>query len=552
MAYKSDIEIAREAKKRPIQEIGEKLGIGSDDLLPYGHDKAKVSQSFIDGVQDRPNGKLILVTAINPTPAGEGKTTTTVGLGDGLNRIGKKACVCIREASLGPNFGMKGGAAGGGYSQVLPMEDINLHFTGDIHAVTTANNLLSASIGNYVHFSNDLRIDTRKILWKRAMDMNDRELRNIVVGLGGKGQGYTREDGFYISAASEVMAILTLSEDIEDLKTKMCNIMIGFTRDDKPVYVQDFKVCGAMATVLKEAINPNLVQTIENTPAFVHSGPFANISVGTNSVVATKMALKMSDYVVTECGFGSDLGFEKFVDVVSRKAGYDIHAVVVVATARALKHQGGGDDIAALERGLANLGKHIDIVKGFDLNPVVAINVFPDDTEEELALMKRYSEERGAEAELSKGFASGSEGTAALAEKVAQVADRSDGKFTRAYELDDSMQEKIEKVATKVYGADGVIFSWDAKKKMKQFKKLGLEKFPVCIAKTPLSLSDNKKKLNVPTGWRLNINDIEIARGAGYVIPISGDIMLMPGLPKHPSAENIDIDSTGKFVTGLF
>jgi formate--tetrahydrofolate ligase len=549
---KTDIDIAREAKKLKIEEIRENLGIKDEEFSPFGRYKGKVSLQTLNRMKDKPNGKLIVVTAITPTKFGEGKTTTSIGLSMGINRIGKKSIVALREPSLGPVFGMKGGAAGGGYSQVLPMEDINLHFTGDIHAVTTANNLLSASIGNYVHFSNDLRIDTRKILWKRAMDMNDRELRNIVVGLGGNGQGYPREDNFHISAASEVMAILTLAENIEDLKTKMCNIMIGFTRDDKPVFVQDFKVCGAMATVLKEAINPNLVQTIENTPAFVHSGPFANISVGTNSVVATKMALKMSDYVVTECGFGSDLGFEKFVDVVSRKAGYDIHAVVVVATVRALKHQGGGDDLAALERGLPNLGKHIDIVKGFGLNPVVAINVFPNDTPEELELMKRYCKNQGAEAELSEGFAKGSAGTETLAEKVVQVADQSNGTFTRAYELEDSIQEKIEKVATKVYGADGVIFSWDAKRKMKQIKKLGLAKFPVCIAKTPLSLSDNKKKLNVPTGWRLNINDIEIARGAGYVIPISGDIMLMPGLPKKPSAENIDIDSTGKFITGLF
>lgn len=549
---KADIDIARKAKLLDIEEIRKNLGITDEEFSPFGRHKGKVSLSTLDRLKDKPNGKLIVVTAITPTKYGEGKTTTSIGLTMGLNRIGKNSIVALREPSLGPVFGVKGGAAGGGYAQVLPMEDINLHFTGDIHAVTTANNLLSAVIGNYVHFSNDLRLDTRKVLWKRVIDMNDRELRNIVVGIGGVSEGYTREDNFMISAASEVMAILTLSENVKDLKEKMCNILIGFTRDDKPVYVADFKVCGAMATVLKEAINPNLVQTIENTPAFVHSGPFANISVGTNSVVATKMALKMSDYVVTECGFGSDLGFEKFVDVVSRKAGYDIHAVVVVATVRALKHQGGGDDIKALETGLANLGKHIDIVKSFGLNPVVAINVFPGDTDDELDLIKRYSQERGAEAELSKGFALGSEGTAALAEKVAQVADRSSGKFTRAYELEDPIDEKIRKVAKQVYGADGVIFAWPAKRKIKQLKKLGLANLPVCIAKTPLSLSDNKKKKNVPTGWRLNINDIEIARGAGYVIPISGDIMLMPGLPEVPSAEKIDIDDTGTIVTGLF
>jgi formate--tetrahydrofolate ligase len=549
---KTDIDIAREAKLLEIEEIRKQLGIRDDEFSPFGRYKGKVSLEALDRVKDKENGKLIVVTAITPTKFGEGKTTTSIGLTMGLNRIGKKSIVALREPSLGPVFGVKGGAAGGGFSQVLPMEDINLHFTGDIHAVTTANNLLSAALGNYVHFSNDLRLDTRKILWKRCMDMNDRELRNTVVGLGGRGEGYPREDNFIISAASEVMAILTLSENIEDLKARMCNILVGFTRDDKPVYVADFKICGAMATVLKEAIYPNLVQTIENTPAFVHSGPFANISVGTNSVVATRMALKFSDYTVTECGFGSDLGFEKFVNVVSRIAGYDIHAVVVVATARALKHQGGGDDIAGLENGLANLGKHIDIVKGFDLNPVIAINRFPDDTEDELNLIKKYCEEKGVEAELSEGFARGSKGTAALAEKVVQVADRSDGSFQRAYELEDSIEDKIKKVAKKVYGADGVIFAWDAKRKIRTIKKLGIANFPVCIAKTPLSLSDNKKKLNVPTGWRLNINEIDIARGAGYVIPISGDIMLMPGLPREPSAEKIDIDNTGKYVTGLF
>jgi formate--tetrahydrofolate ligase len=549
---KTDIDIAREAKLLDIEEIRQSLGIRDEEFSPFGRHKGKVSLQALNRLKDKPNGKLIVVTAITPTKYGEGKTTTSIGLTMGLNRIGKNSIVALREPSLGPVFGVKGGAAGGGFAQVLPMEDINLHFTGDIHAVTTANNLLSGVIGNYVHFSNDLRLDTRKILWKRVIDMNDRELRNVVVGIGGVKEGYTREDNFMISAASEVMAILTLSESVKDLKDRMCNIMVGFTREDKPVFVADFKVCGAMATVLKEAINPNLVQTIENTPAFVHSGPFANISVGTNSVVATKMALKMSDYVVTECGFGSDLGFEKFVDVVSRKAGYDIHAVVVVATARALKHQGGGDDIKALETGLANLGKHIDIVRSFGLSPVVAINVFPNDTEDELDLIKRYSEEKGAEAELSRGFALGSEGTAALAEKVAQVADQSNGKFTRAYDLEDPIDVKIEKVAKQVYGAEGVIFAWSAKRKIKTIKKLGLANLPVCIAKTPLSLSDNKKKLNVPTGWRLNINDIEIARGAGYVIPISGDVMLMPGLPREPSAEKIDIDDTGTIVTGLF
>ncbi len=549
---KTDIEIAREASLLEIEEIREHLEITDEEFSPYGRYKGKVDLSILERMKGQKEGKLIVVTAITPTKYGEGKTTTCIGLTMGINRIGKKAIVTLREPSLGPVFGVKGGAAGGGYSQVLPMEDINLHFTGDIHAVTTANNLLSATIGNYVHYSNELRIDTRKIMWKRAMDMNDRELRNIVVGLGGHGEGYPREDHFIISAASEVMAILTLSESIADLKSRICKILIGFTRQDKPVYAGEFKICGAMATILKDAINPNLVQTIDNTPAFIHSGPFANISVGTNSVVATKMALKMSDYVVTECGFGADLGLEKFVDVVSRIARYSIHAVVIVATVRALKHQGDGDTFAHLETGLANLGKHIDIVKGFGLNPVVAINVFPDDKPEELELIKKYSEAKGAQAELSEGFAKGSEGMIALAEKVVQVADQSNGSFTRTYELEDSIENKIEKVATKIYGADGVIFSWNAKKKLKTIQKLGLGHLPVCIAKTPLSLSDNKDKLNVPTGWRLNINEIDIASGAGYVIPIAGDIMLMPGLPKEPSSEKIDIDNTGKIITGLF
>ncbi|MDQ1351795.1 MAG: formate--tetrahydrofolate ligase [Acidobacteriota bacterium] len=549
---KPDIEIARETKLEDIEVIREKLGIADDEFLPYGRYKGKITLHALERLKDKENGKLIVVTAITPTKYGEGKTTTAIGLSMGINRIGKKSMVTLREPSLGPVFGVKGGAAGGGYSQVLPMEEINLHFTGDIHAITTANNLLSAFIGNHIHYSNDLRLDTRKIYWKRAIDMNDRDLRSIVVGLGGKAHGYPREDRFIISAASEIMAILTLSENIKDLKNRMCNILIGFSRNDTPVYVGQLKVCGAMAMLLKDAIKPNLVQTIEHTPALIHSGPFANISFGTNSVVATKLALKLSDYVVTETGFGADLGFEKFVDLVSRVAGYKIHAVVIVATVRALKHQGSGEDLNALKTGLANLGKHIDIVKGFALKPIVAINIFPDDKEEELILVKEFCSAKGVEAEKCEGFAAGSMGTAALAEKVAAAADAADGTFTRAYEPEDPVEVKIEKVAAKVYGADGVIFSWDAKHKLKLIKKLGLTHLPVCIAKTQLSLSDNSDKLNVPTGWRLNVNEIEIAGGAGYLVPIAGDIMLMPGLPKSPSAEFIDIDDTGENVTGLF
>lgn len=549
---RSDIDIARQAELWNIEALRENLEIRDDEFWPFGRFKGKISLRVLQRLKEKKEGKLVVVTAVTPTKYGEGKTTTSIGLSMGINKLKRRSLVTLREPSLGPVFGVKGGAAGGGYSQVLPMEDINLHFTGDIHAITTANNLLSAVIDNHMHFSNNLHLDTRKILWCRAMDMNDRSLRNIVVGLGGKSQGYPREDNFIISAASEIMAILTLSENIADLKKRFCNMLVGFTRNDEPVFASDFNVCGAFATLLRDAIKPNLVQTIEHTPALIHGGPFANISFGTNSVVATKMALKLGDYVVTECGFGSDLGFEKYVDLVSRIAGYRIHAVVIVATVRALKHQGGSDDMAGLTTGLANLGKHIENVKRFGLSPVVAVNVFPDDKSEELALIKKYSEEQGAVAEISDAHARGGDGAVALAEKVVGVADAADGQFNRLYDLEDTPEEKIEKVARSIYGAGGVIFSWDAKKKLKLIKKLGMDKLPICIAKTPLSLSDNKKKLNVPTGWRLNVNEINIASGAGYLIPICGDIMLMPGLPKRPSAEDIDIDPTGHHVTGLF
>ena len=548
---KSDIEIARQASLVEIKEVRKNLNIKEEEFWSFGRYKGKVSLRLNERLKDRPEGKLIVVTAITPTKFGEGKTTTSIGLSMGINKLGKSSIVTIREPSLGPVFGVKGGAAGGGFSQVLPMEDINLHFTGDIHAITTANNLLAGVIDNHIHFSNTLRLDTRKIMWKRAMDMNDRNLRNLVVGLGGKKQGYPREDGFIISAASEIMAILTLSKNIGDLKERLGKILVGFARNDQPVFARDFRICGAMAVVLREAIKPNLVQTIENTPAFVHSGPFANISFGTNSIVATKMALKLSDYVVTECGFGSDLGFEKYIDLVSRFAGYKIHAVVVVATVRALKHQGGGGDLPALKQGLANLGKHIDNVQSLGFDPIVAVNVFPDDLSRELDCIIDYCTHKGVAVELSEAYERGGEGSMALARKVTAIADQSRGQFERIYELEDSIREKIEKVALKVYGADGVIYSWDAKKKLKLISKIGLDQFPICIAKTPLSLSDNKKKLNVPTGWRLNINEINIAHGAGYVIPISGDVMLMPGLPRVPSAEHIDIDSDTNQISGL-
>jgi len=551
MKIKSDIEIGRESKLLNIEALRERLAITDDEFWPFGRFKGKISLRVLQRLKKKKNGKLIVVTAVTPTKFGEGKTTTSIGLSMGINRLGKNSIVAMREPSLGPVFGVKGGGAGGGYSQVLPMEDINLHFTGDIHAITTANNLLAAIMDNHIHFSNSMNIDTRKIMWKRCMDMNDRSLRNTVLGLGGSQQGYPREDGFIISAASEVMAILTLSEEIPDLKQRLGNILVGFSRKDEPIYARDFNACGAMATVLREAIKPNLVQTIENTPALVHGGPFANISFGTNSIVATKLALKLSDYVVTECGFGSDLGFEKFINLVSRQADYKIHAVVIVATIRALKYQGEGHDYWALSDGLANLGKHIDNVKQFGLTPVVALNIFPDDQEDEISLVDKYCQKKGVDMAPSYAFAKGGEGTLELAEKVVTAADASDGSFGRSYDLDDPVQDKIEKVARDVYGADGVIFSWEAKARLKLIDKLGLQKLPICIAKTPLSFSDNKNKLNVPSGWRLNVNEINIANGAGYVIPICGDIMLMPGLPKTPAAAGIDIDASGHFITGL-
>jgi len=547
----NDLEIAHSVRLEPTDKLRQKLGIEEDEFWPCGHFKGKVSLRVLDRLSDRPDGKLIVVTAITPTKYGEGKTTTSIGLSMGINQIGKSSVVTLREPSLGPVFGVKGGAAGGGYAQVLPMEDINLHFTGDIHAVTTANNLLSAMVDNHLHFSNRLGLDPRRILWRRAMDMNDRSLRNILVGLGGEQQGFPRQDGFLITAASEVMAILTLSRDREELKRRLGNILVGFTRTDEPIFARDFNVCGAMAAVLRDAIKPNLVQTAENTPALIHGGPFANISFGTNSVLATRLAMKLCDYTVTECGFGSDLGFEKFADLVSRHAGYPIHAVVLVATIRALRHQGGGTDTSSLKAGLANLGKHIENIQLFGIQPVVALNHFPDDRPEEEALVRDFCRDKGVDMAVSRTFAEGGAGARDLAEQVVAAADRSDGSFQRLYSLEESIEDKIDTIARRVYGASGVIFTWEAKKKLRLLEKMGLGTLPVCIAKTPMSLSDNKNKRNVPTGWRLNINDINLAHGAGYVIPISGDIMLMPGLPEKPQAELINIDPSGREITGL-
>jgi len=549
---RSDIEIARSVKLEPIEGLRARLGILEEEFSPCGRFKGKLDLDLLGRLKDRPEGKLIVVTAVTPTRYGEGKTTTSIGLTMGLNRLGHSSIVTLREPSLGPVFGVKGGAAGGGFAQVLPMEDINLHFTGDIHAITTANNLLSAVIGNHMHFSNDLRLDTRRILWNRAMDMNDRSLRHIVVGLGGHKHGYPREDEVNITAASEVMAVLTLAENVRDLKERLGRILVGFARDGGPVFVRDFRICGAMAAILKDAIKPNLVQTMERTAALIHCGPFANISFGTNSVLANRMALKMADYVVTECGFGSDLGFEKFVNLVSRTAGYGIHAVVVVATVRALRHQGGGKDLASLRTGLANLGRHIANVKAFGLAPVVAVNAFPDDTPEELETVLAYAREQGAGAAVSHAHARGGAGAEELAAAVAQAADKADGTYDFLYDLEDSVEDKIDAVTRKIYGGCGVIFSRDAKRRLNKIRQLGMDKLPVCIAKTPLSLSDNKRKRNVPEGWRLNVRDINIAAGGGYLIPIAGDIMLMPGLPEKPAAEEIDIDDTGKEISGLF
>jgi formate--tetrahydrofolate ligase len=552
---KSDIEISSAATIKPIEDIRQSLKIEENEYWPFGRFKGKISLRLLDRLQKKKDGKLIVVTAMTPTKLGEGKTTTSIGLSMGLNKIGKNSMVTLREPSLGPVFGMKGGGAGGGFAQVVPMEDINLHFTGDIHAVTTANNLLSAVIDNHLHYSNSLNLDSRKLVWPRTMDMNDRSLRNITIGLGRNMQGYPREDNFIISAASEIMAILTLSNGIADLKKRINQILVGFTRTDSPVFARDFKVSGAMAAVLREAIKPNLVQTAENTPALVHGGPFANISFGTNSIVSTKMALKLSDYVVTECGFGSDLGFEKYINLVSRIADYHIHAVVIVATVRAIKHHGQQSKhcaICSLTDGLANLGKHIDNVRQFGFKPIVAVNIFPDDKAQELDIIREYCQSKEAECELSRAYEAGGEGCRELAAKVAAIADQSKGTFHRLYDLEDSIEDKIEKVARHIYGADGVIFSWDAKRKLKLIEKLGFGQLPICIAKTPMSFSDNKNKLNVPSGWRLNINELNIAAGAGYIIPIAGDIMLMPGLPKNPSAELIDIDDNGHRISGLF
>ncbi|MBS0663646.1 MAG: formate--tetrahydrofolate ligase [Verrucomicrobia bacterium] len=558
MAFKTDIEIAREAAKRPILEIGGKLGIGAEHLLPYGHDKAKVSQAFIKSLSGRKDGKLILVTAINPTPAGEGKTTTTVGLGDGLNRIGKKAVICIREASLGPNFGMKGGAAGGGYAQVVPMEEMNLHFTGDFHAITSAHNLLSAMIDNHIYWGNELDIDARRISWRRVMDMNDRALRDIVVNLGGVANGFPRQTGFDITVASEVMAILCLSNDLEDLQKRLGDIVVGYTRAKKPVYCRDIKADGAMTVLLKDAMQPNLVQTLENNPAFVHGGPFANIAHGCNSVIATKTALKLGEYVVTEAGFGADLGAEKFFDIKCRKAGLKPSAAVIVATVRAMKMNGGvakadlgAENVEAVKKGCPNLGRHIANVKSFGVPVVVAINHFYSDTDAEVAAVKAYVAEQGAEAILCKHWANGSAGIEDLARKVVDLAEGGSANFAPLYPDEMGLFQKVETIAKRIYHADEVIADKSIRDQLKAWEAAGYGHLPVCMAKTQYSFTTDPNVRGAPVGHSVPVREVRLSAGAGFIVVICGEIMTMPGLPKVPSAEVIRLNDQGQ-VEGLF
>ena len=558
MSYKTDIEIAREAKKRPIQEIGAKLGIPSDDLLPFGHDKAKVSAEFIKAQVGKEDGKLILVTAINPTPAGEGKTTTTVGLADGLNAIGKQAAICIREASLGPCFGMKGGAAGGGYAQVVPMEDMNLHFTGDFHAITSAHNLLSAMIDNHIYWGNELEIDQRRVVWRRVVDMNDRALRDIVTSLGGVTNGFPRQSGFDITVASEVMAILCLSNDLEDLQKRLGDIIVAYRRDRSPIYCRDIKADGAMTVLLEQAMQPNLVQTLENNPAFVHGGPFANIAHGCNSVVSTKTALKLADYVVTEAGFGADLGAEKFMNIKCRKAGLAPDCVVLVATIRAMKMNGGvaradlgPENIDAVEEGCANLGRHIGNLKSFGVPVVVAINHFVTDTDAEVQAVKDYVITQGSEAILSQHWEFGSKGAVDLATRVAEIADSGVSQFAPLYRDDMPLMEKIDTIAKRIYRADEVIADKKIRDQLRQWEDQGFGHLPICMAKTQYSFSTDPELRGAPTGHSVPVREVRLSAGAGFIVAICGEIMTMPGLPRVPSAESIMINDAGQ-IDGLF
>jgi len=558
MAYKSDIEIAREANKKPIQEIGAKIGIPSEHLLPYGHDKAKVSAEFIAEQQGKKDGKLILVTAINPTPAGEGKTTTTVGLGDGLNSIGKKTAICIREASLGPCFGMKGGAAGGGYAQVVPMEEMNLHFTGDFHAITSAHNLLSAMIDNHIYWGNKLEIDARRVVWRRVLDMNDRALRQVTTSLGGVTNGFPRETGFDITVASEVMAILCLATDLQDLEKRLGDIIIAYRRDLTPIYCRDINADGAMTVLLKDAMQPNLVQTLENNPAFVHGGPFANIAHGCNSIIATKTALKLADFVVTEAGFGADLGAEKFMNIKCRKAGLAPDAVVIVATVRAMKMNGGvlkedldGENVEAVKKGCANLGRHIENIKSFGVPAVVGINHFVTDTDAEVNAVKEYVESLGSEAILCKHWADGSKGTQELATRVAEIAESGASNFSPIYPDDMPLFEKIETVAKRIYRADEVLADQKIRDQLRQWEAAGYGNLPICMAKTQYSFSTDPNLRGAPTGHSVPVREVRLSAGAGFIVVITGAIMTMPGLPREPAAEVIKLNAAGE-IEGLF
>ena len=554
----SDIDIAQNATMKRITEVASHLGIADEHLEPYGHYKAKISLDYVDSLKNKPNGKLVLVTAISPTPAGEGKTTTTVGLGDALNRIGKKTVICLREPSLGPVFGVKGGAAGGGYAQIVPMEDINLHFTGDFSAIALANNLLAAMIDNHIHHGNTLDIDPRRITWKRVVDMNDRALRDIVVGMGGTANGFAREDGFDIVVASEVMAIFCLATSVKDLKKRLGDIVIGYTREQKPVHARDLKAHGAMTVLLKEALKPNLVQTLENNPAFVHGGPFANIAHGCNSVIATQSALKLGEYVVTEAGFGADLGAEKFIDIKCRKTGLMPSACVLVATIRALKYHGGkdvkelnGEDLAALQKGLVNLERHVEnVTKHYGLPCVVSINRFTFDTEAEIALVTDRMKALGVNVVLAEHWAKGGAGAEALAHEVVRLSEQATS-MTYVYDDSDPLLEKMKKVATKIYGAADVSASAKVKQQLKTWEEAGYGNYPICVAKTQSSFSADATLRGAPSGHTVNVREVRLAAGAQFIVMICGDIMTMPGLPKVPSAEKIDVDDNGKIV-GLF
>lgn len=556
---KTDIEIAQSANMKPICEIAEDLGISADELELYGKYKAKLSDELCDRLEGEKDGKLILVTAINPTPAGEGKTTTSVGLGQAMKKIGKSAVIALREPSMGPVMGIKGGAAGGGYAQVVPMEDINLHFTGDMHAITAANNLLSAAIDNHIHQGNELDIDARTITWKRCLDMNDRALRQVVVGLGGKVNGYLREDGFMITVASEIMAILCLAKDMDDLKRRIAAIVIGYNTDGEPITAGDLKIAGAMGLLLRDAIKPNLVQTLENTPCLMHGGPFANIAHGCNSIRATKLGLKLADYCITEAGFGSDLGAEKFFDIKCRIGGLKPSCVVLVATVRALKYNGGvpkaelaKENTDALKDGIVNLGKHIENMQKYGLPVIVAINRFMTDTDEELKIIEQYCCDMGVDFSMCEVFAKGGDGGVELAEKVVEVSERGgEMNFAPIYDEKASIDEKINTIAKEIYGADGVVYTPKAKKAIARLEKQGFDKLPICMAKTQYSLSDDPSLLGRPSGFEITVREVRVSAGAGFVVALTGDVMTMPGLPKVPAANNMDIDKDGKIV-GLF